>query len=118
MLRALVQFLVTAGGLWLASRLIDGVAFSATSSLLWAAFLLGIVNTLVRPVLVFLTFPLTVLTLGLFLLVVNAATIGLVATLLDGFALSGFWPGIGTAIVTGLCSWVAGALIGDRGDRD
>lgn len=118
MLRAIVQFLVTAGGLWLASRLMDGVVFSATSSLLWAAFLLGIVNTLVRPVLVFLTLPLTVVTLGLFLLVVNAATIGLVATLLDGFVLSGFWAGIGTAVVTGLCSWVAGALIGDRSDKD
>ncbi len=118
MLRALVQFLVTAGGLWLASSLMDGVNFSATSSLLWAAFLLGIVNALVRPVLVFLTFPLTVLTLGLFLLVVNAATIGLVAALLDGFSLSGFWAGIGTAIVTGLCSWVAAAFIGDRRQKD
>lgn len=118
MLRAILQFLVTAAGLWLASRVVPGVAFTATSSLLWAAFLLGIVNALVRPILVFLTFPLTVVTLGLFLLVVNAATIGIVAVLLDGFVVDGLWAGIGAAIITGVVSWIAGAFIGDGKQRD
>jgi putative membrane protein len=113
MLRFIVQFLVTAVGLWLASRLVPGVAFTDTTTLLLAAVVLGIVNAIVRPILVVLTFPITVVTLGLFLLVVNAATIGLTAVLLDGFAVNGLWPGIGAAIVTGLVSWIAGAFIGD-----
>ena len=113
MLRFLGQAVVTALGLWLAARLIPGVTFASTGSLVAAALLLGIVNALVRPVLVFLTFPITLVTFGLFLLVVNAATIGIVAWLLGGFTVAGLWPGIGTAVVTGLVSWIAGSMIGD-----
>ena len=113
MLRFIVQFLVTAAGLWLASRFVPGVSFTDTGTLLLAAVLLGIVNAIVRPILVVLTFPITVITLGLFLLVVNAATIGLVAVLLDGFVVNGLAAGIGAAIVTGVISWLAGAFIGD-----
>ncbi|MGA0545909.1 phage holin family protein [Brevundimonas sp. VNH65] len=114
MLRAVLQFLVTALGLWATSKLVPGVAFSATSSLFWAALLLGIVNAVVRPILTFLSFPLTVITFGLFLLVVNAATIGIVAVLLDGFVVDGLWAGIGAAIVTGVVSWIAGAFLPDE----
>jgi len=114
MLRAILQFLVTAAGLWAASRLVPGVSFAATSSLLWAALLLGVVNALVRPILMVISFPLTVITFGLFLLVVNAATIGIVAVLLDGFVVNGLWAGIGAAIVTGVVSWLAGAFIPDE----
>lgn len=114
MLRAILQFLVTAAGLWAASRLVPGVSFAATSSLLWAALLLGVVNALVRPILMVISFPLTIITFGLFLLVVNAATIGIVAVLLDGFVVDGLWAGIGAAIVTGVVSWLAGAFIPDE----
>ena len=114
MLRAILQFLVTALGLWASAKLVPGVEFAATSSLLWAALLLGIVNALVRPILVFLSFPLTIITFGLFLLVVNAATIGIVAVLLDGFVVDGLWAGIGAAIVTGVVSWIAGAFVPDE----
>lgn len=117
MLRFIVQFLVTAAGLWLASRLVSGVVFTDGATLLLAAIVLGIVNAVVRPILVVLTFPITVLTLGLFLLVVNAATIGLTAVLLEGFAVKGLWPGVGAAIVTGLVSWIAGAFIGEGEKR-
>ena len=113
MLRFIVQFLVTAAGLWLASRLVPGVGFTDTTTLLLAAVVLGIVNAIVRPILVVLTLPITLVTLGLFLLVVNAATIGLTAVLLNGFEVNGLWPGIGAAIVTGVVSWIAGAFIGD-----
>jgi putative membrane protein len=75
--------------------------------------LLGLVNAVVRPLLVILTFPLTVITFGLFLLVVNAATIGLTARLLDGFQVDGLEAGVGAAIVTGLVSWIAGVAIKD-----
>ncbi len=114
MIRFIVQAVVTAIGLWLAAQFVPGVGFSDTTSLVLAAVLLGIANAVVRPILVVLTFPITVITLGLFLLVVNAATIGLVAVLLDGFVVDGLWPGIGAAIVTGVVSWVAGALVRDR----
>ena len=117
MLRFIIQAVVTALGLWLSSEIIAGVEFSSTGSLIAAALLLGIVNAVVRPILVVLTFPITLITFGLFLLVVNAATIGLVSILLGGFTLDGLWPGIGAAIVTGLVSWVAGWFIGDGKQR-
>jgi putative membrane protein len=120
MLRFILQAAVTALGLWLAAYLVPGVAFLSTGSLIAAAVLLGLVNAIVRPILVFVTFPLTVITLGLFLLVVNAATIGIVASLLGGFVVDGLWAGIGAAIVTGVCSWIAGSVIPDdrRATRD
>jgi putative membrane protein len=113
MLRFIVQFLVTAAGLWLASRFVPGVSFTDTGTLLLAAILLGVVNAVVRPILTVLTFPITLITLGLFLLVVNAAMIGLVAVLLKGFVVDGLGAGIGAAIVTGVISWLAGGFIGD-----
>jgi putative membrane protein len=112
MLRFIVQFLVTCLALWLAARIVPGVSFSDSGSLLLAAILLGIANAVVRPILTVLTFPLTVITFGLFLLVVNAAVIGLVAVLMNGFEVDGLWAGIGAAIVTGIVSWIAGWFIG------
>ena len=112
MLRFIVQFLGTCLALGLAAQVVPGVAFSDTATLLLAAVLLGIANAIVRPVLTFLTFPLTLITFGLFLLVVNAAVIGLVAALLGGFTVDGLWAGIGAAIVTGVVSWIAGWFIG------
>ena len=79
----LLRFLITALGLWLAASLVPGVTITGTWTLIFAAFWLGIVNAVVRPMLVFLTLPLTLITLGLFLLVINAAMSGLVAALLD-----------------------------------
>ena len=112
MLRFIVQFLVTCLGLWLSSRLVPGVDFLSNGSLLAAALLLGLANAVVRPVLTILTYPLTILSFGLFLLVVNAAVIGLVAALLGGFVVDGLGAGIGAAIVTGIVSWIAGWFIG------
>lgn len=113
MLRFIVQAVVTAIGLWLSARIVPGVGFTSTGSLIAAAVILGLVNAFVRPILVVLTFPITVLTLGLFLLVVNAAMIGLTSLFLGGFTVAGLWAGIGAAIVTGVVSWIAGAFIGD-----
>ncbi len=113
----IIQAIVTALGLWLAAQVVPGVGFTDTLSLVLAVVLLGIVNAVVRPILTVLTFPITVLTLGLFLLVVNAAMIGLVALVLDGFVVDGLWPGVGGAIVTGVVSWIADALFSGRGER-
>lgn len=77
--------------LWVASYVFTGLTFSSKSSLLVSALMLGFANAIVRPILVFLTFPLTLLTFGLFLLVINALMIMLVAAVVKGFKVSGFW---------------------------
>ncbi|MDO9607026.1 MAG: phage holin family protein [Brevundimonas sp.] len=112
MIRFIIQAVVTMAGLWLSAQVVPGVDFTSTGSLIAAALILGLVNAIVRPIMVVLTFPITVVTLGLFLLVVNAAMIGLTAMFLNGFAVDGLWAGIGAAIVTGVVSWIAGAFIG------
>ena len=114
MIKLLLHAVITALGLWLAAEFVPGVEVGSTGSLIAAAVLLGVVNALVRPLLTFVTFPLTVITFGLFLLVVNAATIGLVAMMLSGFTVTGLWPGIGAAVVTGIVSWLADMILGDR----
>ena len=112
MLGFIVQAVVTAIGLWASAKLVPGVEFTSTGSLIAAAVILGVVNAFVRPLMVILTLPLTIVTFGLFLLVVNAAMIGLTAMFLGGFVVDGLWAGIGAAIVTGVVSWIAGALFG------
>jgi len=117
MIRFIIQALVTMAGLWLSAKVVPGVTFTSTGSLIAAAVILGLVNAFVRPILVVLTFPITVVTLGLFLLVVNAAMIGLTSVFLGGFVVDGLWAGIGAAIVTGVVSWIAGAFIGEGETR-
>jgi putative membrane protein len=111
----LIRTLISALGLWIASKLVSGLHFDSPGTLLLAALLLGVVNAVVRPLLVILTFPLTLVTLGAFLLVVNAAMLGLVAAMLDGMRIDGFWSAIFAAILVGLTSWMASGWIGPRG---
>ena len=118
MLRFIVRALIAAAGLWLASRIVPGIAVRGWESLLAAAVLLGIVNAVVRPVVFLLTLPFTVVTLGLFLLVVNAAMLGLVGLLLRGFVVDGLWAGIFGSLVVGVVSWVGHLLIGDGSERN
>ena len=80
-----------------------------------SAVLLGIANAFVRPLAFILTLPITVLTLGLFLLVLNAAMVGLVAWIVPGFEVAGFWTAVGTALVVSLVSWAASSAIGGNG---
>jgi putative membrane protein len=111
----LIRTLISALGLWIASKLVSGLHFDGGGTLLLAALLLGVVNAVVRPLLVILTFPLTLVTLGAFLLVVNAAMLGLVAAMLDGMRIEGFWSALFAAILVGLTSWIASGWIGPRG---
>jgi putative membrane protein len=111
----LIRLAITALGLWLANQVLPGIDIRGTSTLVAAALLLGIVNALVRPVAVLLTLPLTVVTLGLFLLVVNAGVFALVAALLDGFHVAGFGSALRGSIIVGLSSWVASWYVGPRG---
>jgi putative membrane protein len=111
----LLRAAITALALWVASQLLDGMHFATTTQLVLAAVLLGVVNAIVRPIAFILTLPITVVTLGLFLLVLNAAMIGLVALIVPGFTVSGFWTALGGAIIVGLVSWAASTVIGNTG---
>ena len=111
----ILRIVIVALGLWLASEIFSGLHFSGPGTLLGAALLLGIVNAIVRPIAIILTLPLTLLTLGLFLLVVNAGMVGLVALLLSGFQVDGFWTALGTSLVVSVISWLASGLIGNNG---
>lgn len=112
--RMLVRLLLSACGLGLADYLLDGVRFDHYATLFVAALLLGIANVVIKPLLVFLTLPITVLSLGLFLLVINAATLGLVAWLLPGFHLAGFWPALGAWFLVALMHSFGDLLSSDR----
>jgi putative membrane protein len=111
----LLRLAITALGLWVAATVVPGVSISGVWTLAFAALWLGIVNAVIRPIALLLTFPFTLITLGLFILVVNAAMFGLVAALLDGFRLSGFWSALFGALVVSITSWLASAFIGPRG---
>lgn len=110
-----LRLLVVALGLWLASAWVPGIEVKGVGTLLGAALLLGVVNAIVRPLLVILTLPITVLTLGLFLLVINAAMLGLVAWMFDSFTITGFGAALLGSIVVSLTGWLASYFIGPRG---
>lgn len=111
----LLRMLVGALGLWLAAVLVDGIEIRGNGTLLLAALLLGIVNAVVRPVVVLLTFPITVLTLGLFLWVVNAAMLGIVAAMLGDFRIAGLGSALLGSLIVSFTSWFASWYIGSRG---
>jgi putative membrane protein len=101
-------------GLWVAWKLLSpSVDFVNMTSLVIAACVLGVVNAIVRPVVMVLTLPLTVITLGLFLLIVNAAMIWLTSIFVPGFHIHGFVTGILAAIITGVSAWIGGMVIRD-----
>ena len=111
----LLRAAITALGLWVASELLSGMTFDAPSKLILAAVVLGVVNAVVRPLAFILTLPITVVTLGLFLLVLNAGMVALVAWLIPGFQVSGFWTAVGAAVIVSLVSWAASSAIGTNG---
>ena len=102
-------------GLFLASRLIPGVWIEGIGNFILAAFLLGLVNAIVRPLVFLMTLPLTIVTLGLFIFVLNAAMFGLVAAMLDSFQVAGFWSALFGAIIVSITSTVASWYIGPDG---
>ena len=113
-----LRTLITILGLLLASAIIPGVEINGTGSVIFAAVLLGLVNGFVRPVAFLLTLPITILTLGLFLFILNAAMFGLVAAMLDNFVVAGFWSAIFGSLIVSLTSTVASWYIGPDGRID
>ncbi|MBR0648091.1 phage holin family protein [Roseomonas terrae] len=107
----LVRTAVAAVALWVAVSIVPGLSAPDASTLILAALVLGIVNAILRPLVVLLSLPATILTLGLFLLVVNAAMLGLVGWLVPGFTVSGFWSALFGAIVVSIVSAVMNAVM-------
>lgn len=110
-----VRTLITAIGLWLANAIVPGIDIETPGTLILAAVLMGIVNALVRPIAIVMTLPVTVLTMGLFLLVINAAMFGLVAAMLDGFRVSGFFAALFGWLIVSATAMVASWFIGPNG---
>jgi putative membrane protein len=110
-----VRTLITAIGLWLAGAIIPGIAIETPGTLILAALLMGLVNALVRPIAILLTLPITVVTLGIFLMVINAAMFGLVAAMLDGFHVSGFFAALFGWLIVSATAMVASWFIGPNG---
>lgn len=102
-------------GLWLASELVSGISVVSTGALIWAGISLGLINAFIRPLIVLFTLPITLLSLGLFLLVINAAMLNLAAWFVDGFYVEGFFDSVFGAIIVSIVSWIGSAFIGDNG---
>jgi putative membrane protein len=114
----LLHWAITALSLWVASHVFRGVKFASTGALVISALLLGFANAIVKPLLIVLTLPLTFITFGLFLLVINALMIQLVAWLVKGFKLSGFWTAFFASIFISVLSFALGAFLPSSDPRE
>jgi putative membrane protein len=115
MMGFLLRAVITAIGLWLATQWVPRVHIDSIGTLILAGLLLGVVNAIVRPIAFILTLPITILTLGLFLFVLNAAMVALVSWLLPGFDAPWFKPVFLTSIIVWITGWIGSWLIGQRG---
>lgn len=112
------RLLATAAGLWTAAEIVPGINVGETSTFFLAAILLGVVNAVIRPIVIILTLPISILTLGLFLMVINAGMLGLVAWLMDDFTLSGFLPALMGSFIISIISWITFRTIGSEADDE
>jgi putative membrane protein len=117
MTKLLVHLVVSALLLWLVSQFVTGIHFSGFGAALLAALVLGVVNFLVRPILILITLPVTILTLGLFLIVVNALMLMLTSALVPGFMVASFASALVAAVLLGLFNLVASSLMYPRASR-
>lgn len=111
----IARILIMAFGLWVADVVLEGVWFDGWQALIVAALLLGLVNAIIRPIVILLTFPITFMTLGLFLLVINGAMVLLVDRLMDPMHVEGLWTAILASVLVGLTGWFANGFVGNRG---
>ena len=110
-----IRVLINAAAIWLATRIVPGITADSGGQILLSGLVLGLINALVRPVLLILTLPLTLLTLGLFLVVLNAFCLRVTSWLVGGLHVGGFGPAVLGAIVVSLVSWVLTAFVSDSG---
>ena len=112
-MRFLVRLIVNAAAVFLAANVVPGIAVTGFGIALLAGLILGFVNAIIKPILFVLTLPFTIVTLGLFIFVVNAICLGLVAWLVPGFTISGFWAALLGAFVISVVSWLLHAIVDD-----
>jgi putative membrane protein len=113
-----VRWLILTVAILLAAYLIDGIRVSDFHTVLLAAAVLGILNALLRPVLILLTLPLNILTLGLFTFLINAFILKMTSGVISGFDVTGFWPAVLGALVISIVNWLLSTLISDKGRVD
>lgn len=113
-MRFLVRVLLNAIALYVADYFVEGIALAGPRAILIAGLVLGIVNAIIRPILIILTFPFTLITLGLFIFVVNAICLALTAYLVPGFSIRSFWSALGGALIVSVVSWLLSAVAKDE----
>jgi putative membrane protein len=111
----LFRVLVNAVAIWLATEVVPGITVRRGTTVVVAALVLGLVNAVVRPVLLLLTLPLTLVTLGLFLFVLNALCLRLTAAVVPGFTVHGFWAAFWGALIVSALSWAVNGFVSDAG---
>jgi len=111
MIKLLLVWLINAVALIAVAYLMPGVQVASFTTALVAALVLGLINAVVRPVLVLLTLPVTLITLGLFIFVLNGLLFWFVGSFIEGFVVQGFWSGVFGAIVFSVISWLLSALL-------
>jgi putative membrane protein len=117
-MRLVLVWLINTVSLIAVAYLMPSISVSSLASALVAALVLGLVNTIIRPILVLLTLPVTIVTLGLFIFVINGLLFWFVGSFIEGFVVAGFWPGVFGAIVYSVISWLLSSLVlSSRGDR-
>jgi putative membrane protein len=111
----LLRWLILTAAVLIAAWLLDGIHVTDLSSAFLAAATLGILNAFFRPLLIFLTLPINILTLGLFTFVINALMLKIVSEVIPGFTVHGFWTAVLGALIIGVVSWIMNAFVGGRG---
>ena len=110
-MRLLITWLINAAALFALPYLMQSIRVENFTTALIAALVLGLVNVLIKPILVLLTLPVTIVTLGLFILVINGLLFWAVANFVGGFQVAGFWSAVGGALLYSLISWALSALL-------
>ena len=113
----LFRWLITAFAVLVAAHLLEGITYTSWPALLWAALMLGLLNALVRPVLLLLSLPFILVMMGLFILMVNAAVLKLASALTPGFEVHGFWTTMGGSVIISLVSWAFSSLFRDENNK-
>jgi putative membrane protein len=111
----LIRWVISAFALWLTSELVGGISVDSPFTLFVAALVLGILNAVIRPVLLILTLPINLVTLGFFTLIINGAMLKLAAGLVSGFRVEGFWAAVGGALLLSVFSFLLNLFVSDRG---
>lgn len=115
-MRIILRWLIMAAAVLIAAYIIPGVTIASFFSALWVALFLGIVNVLLRPILILITLPINILTLGLFTFVINAALILLASYFVTGFQVAGFWWALVYGIVLSIVHYLLNLIVGPKED--